>query len=185
MWKAWSKDVFKLVISFITVIIAPTQQDVLAQNYTSLPVPRFISIKATQVNLRSGPGSSYPIKFVYKFKNYPLEVIAEFENWRLVRDLESSQGWVHQSLLSGARYVIIKDNKLIEKKLKFHSLKNQAIIFRLPDEESYPILRAEIGVVAKIKKCLEKWCQVELDRKCGWIKKINLWGVYDHEVFDK
>ena len=183
MWEARGQNIFKLIIALIIIIMM--QQELLAQSAAVLPIPRFVSIKATQINLRNGPGSSYPIKFVYKFKNYPLEIIAEFEHWRLVKDLESSQGWVHQSLLSGVRYVIIQNNKLTEKKLKFQKLKDQAIIFRLPDEESYPILRAEIGVVAKLKKCLQKWCQVELGKKRGWIKKINLWGVYDYEVFDK
>ncbi|WHQ47072.1 MAG: SH3 domain-containing protein [Candidatus Midichloria sp.] len=158
---------------------------VTAQAKSELPTPRFVSIKSNKINLRSGPGNSYPIKFIYKFKNYPLEIIAEFEHWRLVKDNEGSQGWVHQSLLSGSRYVLIKDNKLTEKELKFQTLKDQAIIFRLPDETSHPVLMAEIGVVAKVKKCLGNWCQIELEKKRGWIKKINLWGIYEHELFDK
>ncbi|CAG7588601.1 MAG: SH3 domain-containing protein [Candidatus Midichloria sp.] len=178
-----SKITFRVI--FIIAINTIFQLNTVAQGKSDLPIPRFVSIKSNEINLRSGPGNSYPIKFIYKFKNYPLEVIAEFEHWRLVKDNEGSQGWVHQSLLSGSRYALIKDNKLTEKELKFQDLKNQAVIFRLPDEISHPILMAEIGVVAKIKKCLEYWCQIELEKKRGWIKKINLWGVYEHELFDK
>ena len=152
---------------------------------TKLPIPRFISLKANETNLRSGPANHYPIKFVYKHKHYPMEVLAEFEHWRLISDQDNSQGWVHQSLISGVRYVMIKNNYINKKKLTYTVPSDQAVILRLPDESSYPIIRAEIGVVAKLKKCIEDWCQIELDNKRGWIMKVNLWGVYTDECFEK
>ena len=152
---------------------------------TKLPVPRFVSLKSSETNLRSGPANHYPIKFTYKKKHYPMEIVAEFEHWRLLSDQDNSQGWVHQSLISGVRYVLIKNNHMGTKSLSYKVPEGQAIILRLPDESSYPIIRAEIGVIAKLKKCIEDWCQVELNGKRGWIAKINLWGVYSNELYNK
>jgi len=180
MWKLCNKNILNLIF-FISVFSCLNTPDIA---FANLSIPRFISIKSNEVNLRSGPANHYPIRFIYKFKNYPLEIIAEFEHWRLVRDKDGDQGWVHQSLLSAARYVVIKNSNTTEKILKSQSLKNQAIIFRLPDETSYPILRVETGAVAKIKKCLEKWCQIEFSKKRGWIQKSNIWGVYDYELLN-
>ena len=177
MWK--SCNLFKLLIIIISYS-APYMSAIA----NDINAPRFVSIKSNEVNLRSGPASHYPIKFIYKHKNYPLEIKAEFEQWRLVSDKGVDQGWIHQSLLSNVRYIVIIDNKIKEKKLKSQLAENQALIFRLPAEDSYPILRVEIGVIARVKKCIEHWCQIEFQKKRGWIQKVNLWGVYSHELFD-
>ena len=71
------------------------------------PVQRFVSLRSDVVNLRTGPGVRYPVDWVYKSKYLPVEIIAEFENWRKVRDVHGTQGWIHQSLLSSRRMFII------------------------------------------------------------------------------
>src|SRR5690606_22976961 len=66
---------------------------------SGLPVPRFVSLGAQEVNMRSGPGTRYPIKWVYTRKGLPMRVEAEFDIWRKVRDRDGEVGWVHGSLL--------------------------------------------------------------------------------------
>src|SRR3990167_9515481 len=70
---------------------------------SGLPLPRFVSLRAEEVNMRAGPGVRYPVDWVYKRKNMPVEVIAEFGTWRKVRDIQGTQGWIHQSMLSSNR----------------------------------------------------------------------------------
>ncbi|MDP7625068.1 MAG: SH3 domain-containing protein, partial [Rhodospirillales bacterium] len=93
-----------LKISFVTallvsVLAAPAWTQAPPAT-TGKPLPRFVSLRADEVNLRTGPGVRYPVDWVYQRKNLPVEVIAEFGTWRKVRDVQGSQGWIHQSLLS-------------------------------------------------------------------------------------
>ena len=71
-----------------------------AQSETGLPVPRFVTLRADEVNLRTGPGEQYPIEWIYVRAGLPVEIIAEFGNWRRIRDFEGIEGWVFHSLLS-------------------------------------------------------------------------------------
>ena len=66
-----------------------------AAEKSSEPLPRFVSLRADTVNLRTGPGNRYPIEYVYRRKGYPLEIVAEFDQWRQVRDWQGTEGWVH------------------------------------------------------------------------------------------
>ncbi len=72
-----------------------------------LPLPRFVSLRAEEVNVRTGPGVRYPINWVFHKRDLPVEIVAEFENWRKVRDVDQAEGWVHQSMLSGRRSIVI------------------------------------------------------------------------------
>src|SRR5438876_886029 len=75
----------------------------------NLPVPRFVSLRSEQVNVRTGPGERYPIEWVFTRRDLPVEIVAEFENWRKIRDSEGSEGWVHQRMLAGRRSVLVRD----------------------------------------------------------------------------
>ena len=70
---------------------------------SGLPVPRFVSLKSDRVNVRSGPNKDQDVRWVYTRAGMPVEVTAEFENWRRIRDWEGAEGWVYHSLLSGKR----------------------------------------------------------------------------------
>ena len=74
---------------------------------SGLPIPRFVSLSADKVFVRTGPALRYPIKWVYQRENMPVEIIQEFDTWRKIRDMDGDDGWVHQSLLS-ARTPAIK-----------------------------------------------------------------------------
>ncbi|MEI7668765.1 MAG: SH3 domain-containing protein [Pseudomonadota bacterium] len=149
------------LLSFVTSAIA------LEEN--GLPVPRFVSLRSNEVNLRVGPGSRYNINWVYKRDGLPVEIIQEFDDWREIRDSEGSTGWVHKQMLQGKRSAIITDNL--------------ATLRKSPDDRSYPVIRAEAGVIAKIIECEIDWCKLQISGHKGWIKKTSIFGAYKKEKF--
>jgi SH3-like domain-containing protein len=101
-------------------------------------------------------------------KNEPVEILAEFEKWRKIRDKSGDEGWVHESMLSGKRYIIITGNKNIT-------------AYKKPDEKSSPLFKLEPEVRAKLNKCDKNWCLIEIEKHRGWVQKTHLWGVYNNE----
>lgn len=138
---------------------------------TDLSLPRFVSIRASEANVRTGPGLRYQIKWVMVRKNMPVEVIAEFEQWRKIRDIQGDEGWVHRSMLSGKRYAIVQGE--------------EQILRRHPEPNEVPVARAEMGVLGQVSECRPEYCQIRIDGGYkGWIAKDHLWGVYSAEIFD-
>ena len=135
---------------------------------TGLPLPRFVSLRAPEVNLRTGPGVRYPIDWVYNRAGLPLEVIDEFETWRRVRDWEGSVGWVHQSMLSGDRMVMV--------------MGKQHLLRRAPDPAATGTALVEPGVLAELRTCAGDWCEVRVRSLAGWIPRADLYGIYPDET---
>ena len=73
---------------------------------TGLDIPRFVSLKSNDVNLRVGPSTNYPIRLKYITQNLPVEIIDEFDVWRQARDHNGTIGWLHKSLIKGERYIL-------------------------------------------------------------------------------
>jgi SH3-like domain-containing protein len=151
----------------MTVFLLCASQGVAAAEKAQ-PVPRFVSLRANEVNLRTGPGESYPIDWVLTRKGMPVEVLQEFDVWRKVRDAEGSLGWVHQRMVSGTRTVIITG--------EIRSLRADS------DPASPAIARAEPGVIAQLLECRGVWCRVEAGGTRGWLRRGEVWGVYPDEV---
>lgn len=143
-----------------------------AQGVSGLPLPRFVSLRAGEVNMRTGPGVQYPVEWVYTRKDLPVEIIAEFETWRKVRDWEGTQGWVHQSMLSGKRTVLITGD--------VRSLRIK------DDAKSSTRARVEPGVIGRLVDCPRGngWCRIEVAGLEGWLRHVDFWGAYKNEVFD-
>ncbi|MEN8235964.1 MAG: MFS transporter [Pseudomonadota bacterium] len=134
-----------------------------------LPLPRFVSLRANQANVRVGPGRQYPIQWVLVRRHLPLEIIAEFDTWRKVKDPEGEvMGWIHQGLLSGLRTAVVLDG--------------EQTVYRKPALESFAVAKLEPGVITKILKCRQGWCRVQVDSIDGWIEPKYLWGVYPAET---
>jgi len=123
---------------------------------------KFLSLKKNEVNLRQGPSKNHPIKFVYKKKYLPVEIIDNWDNWRKIKDFENNSGWIHISLLSGKRSVINQDDN--------------SIIFSSNSIYSKPLAKVERGRLLFIKKCKNEWCKIVTGKYSGWIKKKSLWG---------
>jgi SH3-like domain-containing protein len=139
-----------------------------ADSETGLPIPRFASLRSDQVNLRTGPGERYPIDWVLTRKDMPVEILAEFEHYRKVRDWQGTVGWVHQRMVTGKREVIVKG-----------ALRAMR---RRPDGRAQIVARAEPGVVARLIECQGAWCRIEAEGIEGWLLRTDVWGVYPDEV---
>ena len=137
---------------------------------TNLPIPRYVSLKANEANVRRGPSLSHRIDWVYKRKNIPLEIYAEYENWRRVRDFEGLGGWIHYTLVSGVRYALVTDN-LLEMRL-------------LPSADAQVIAKIPQHNIAGIDKCVKNWCRIIDDGYKGWVPKSGIWGTYENELID-
>ena len=138
---------------------------------TGLPIPRFVSLRSGQVNMRAGPGTRYPIEWVYQNASMPVEIISELGNWRQIRDFKGEDGWMHHSMLSGKRSAIVTGAE-------------PAPVFSDADQSSNRLMMAEPGVIAQVSECEEHWCELLLDNRKGWIAKSRLWGIYPQEIFD-
>ncbi|MBM3518093.1 MAG: hypothetical protein FJX56_09550 [Alphaproteobacteria bacterium] len=138
-----------------------------ASSDSGLPVPRFVSLAAEKVNLRTGPGARYPIAWVFVRRGLPVEVVAEFDLWRQIVDSDGVKGWVHRAMLSGERTALVIDGV-------------QA--FRTHADDAAPVaFRAEPGVLGALRGCRGVWCQLEVAGHRGWTRRTNLWGVYPRE----
>ncbi len=135
---------------------------------TNLPMPRFVSMKASEGNVRRGPSLSHRIDWVFKRKDMPLQITAEYGHWRRVQDRDGMGGWVHYSLLSGVRTVIVDEDLMP--------------IFARKDTNSPEKARLEAGVVGRIGECDLDWCWLSSGGFKGWARKSSLWGIGPDEI---
>ncbi len=147
----------------------PDEQEAGAGGVTGLPLPRFVTLSSGKINMRVGPGSRYPIDWVYSRRGMPVEIIAEYELWRKVRDVDGTEGWVLKHMVSSKRGAIVTVAV--------------ATLRREPDDDAAPVLYAKKGVQGMLDECRREWCELEVDGSKGWLRKSSLWGAYPHEIF--
>ncbi len=135
---------------------------------TNLPLPRYVSMKAAEGNVRRGPSLTHRIDWVFKRRGMPLQITAEYGNWRKVQDRDGAGGWVHYALLSGVRTVLIESEMLP--------------VYSRPDPSAPVNAHFETGVVARLGSCSLDWCKVSAGGHRGWTMKSNLWGVDPSEI---
>lgn len=168
---------FVAVLMFLAPHVAMAQDDqpsgeiVKGFRTTDLPLPRYVSLRSEKTYVRTGPALRYPIKWVYKQKGLPVEIIQEFDAWRKVRDYEGDTGWIHQSLLTGKRTVLVNNAEPIAVREGFN-------------EDAKMVARFEPLVIAHLEKCTEGWCEISAEGYEGWSKRKYLWGIYDSEELD-
>ena len=138
---------------------------------TGLDIPRFVSLKSNDANIRVGPSVNYPIKLKYVFQNLPLEIIDEFDVWRKSKDYEGNIGWIHKSLIKGDRFILVNQNT--NKNVNLYNIPNGKII----------------GIIKKnnildLNVCILDWCKVTQKNFTGWLLKKNIWGVYETETYN-
>lgn len=143
-----------------------------AQSETGLPLPRFVSLRADAVNLRTGPGRRYPIDWVFTRAGLPIQIVAEFEGWRKVRAQDGTSGWIHKTMLSGKRTVVIAGR--------------EDRIYRKPDKGAQIAAFVEPGVVASLLDCEDGWCRISVEshRLTGWMPQDVLWGILPNEFIE-
>ena len=130
---------------------------------TNLPLPRFVSLKASEGNVRRGPSLTHRIDWVFKRRDMPLRITAEHGHWRRVQDRDGAGGWVHYSLLSGVRTVVVEEE--------------QAALRTRPDARAPAAALLEAGVIARLGECRAGWCRLTAGGFRGWARDAALWGV--------
>ena len=135
---------------------------------TSMPLPRFVSLKASEGNARRGPGLSHRIDWVFRHRDMPLLITAEFENWRRVEDRDGQGGWIHYTLLSGVRTVTVTAEL--------------AELHDSPEADSPVTAKADAGVIGRLGTCQPDWCRIAAGGEKGWVRKSDIWGVMPGEV---
>jgi SH3-like domain-containing protein len=180
-----TRAILGAVLAVFCLVALPVSEAFAApDNPSGLPLPRFVTTRSTPINVRVGPGTKYGVAWVYVKAGTPVEIIQEFDTWRKIRDVDGSEGWLHQNLLQGNRAGLVAPWK--------------------PEGEQIPLLRgknAESGVRAwltpkfrvDIKGCDGTWCQVVATSSpaggnaqsfSGYLQQSELWGVYKDEKFD-
>ncbi len=157
------------IIVFIAVICVFLGSGAIAR--TDLPLPRFVTVKASEANIRTGPGLRYQIKWVMVRNQMPVEVIAEFEQWRKIRDIDGDEGWVHRAMLSNNRTIMVTGSD-IQTMLRYSAI------------DSSPVARIEPGVNARLNTCKKHVCHIEVAGHEGWLPRTNIWGIYPTEMVE-
>src|SRR4051794_24388793 len=141
---------------------------------SGLPIPRFVSLKSDRVNLREGPSKDHRTSWVFQRAGLPVEITAEFETWRRIRDSEGAEGWVLHSLLSGRRTGRVapwwKQGPLP--------------LYAAPDAKAGLVAQLQPGVLGTLKTCSGTWCRISGPDFDGWIQQDKLWGAYPNEKVD-
>lgn len=135
-----------------------------------LPLPRFASLQSNEVNMRTGPGETYPIIWTYQRAGLPVEIIEEFDIWRRIRDHDGVVGWVKSTLLIGKRHVQVQDA--------------QRPLRKSPEAGALPVALVDPGVILKILECSGDWCRLEVQGYKGWMMKTEFWGAYPAETLE-
>jgi SH3-like domain-containing protein len=169
---------FTALIALATVAIAsaPAQsEDEAAGAVSGLPVPRFVSLKADKVNLRAGPTRDNDVTWVFTRAGLPVEITAESENWRKIRDSEGTEGWVYHSLLSSRRTVLVAPWSKKDESFALHDS---------GDQKARVSAQLQPGVLGSVKSCDKKWCRIFGEGFDGYIEQERLWGVYPDEAIE-
>lgn len=169
-----------LMMAVLFALPAPAQS---VRGASGLPLPRFASLRASEINVRVGPGQRYDVAWVYVRAGLPIEIVQEFDNWRKIRDFEGAEGWVHKNLLSGERTALIAP---------WLSDDIDEPLFARPSQTAAVRAYAGAMVLVNVDKCLGSWCEVSgsfvpkgATRALnfgGWISQEKLWGVYPDEA---
>lgn len=166
----------KLVLVLFLFFFAPAavfaQEDKEAdiKHVTGLALPRFASLRSGEINLRTGPGTRYPIEWVLKRQGVPVEITAEYDIWRRIRDWDGTEGWVHKVALTGKRTAVVTGKR---RDLKKEDAADSLVVAHL-----------DVGAVGDVLSCSKDWCRIKFDGIKGYLQKNEFWGAYPEEVFD-
>ena len=160
----------KRLIAAVILLVVFCSAAAFAANTPPAAPRHFASLRSGEVNMRTGPGTRYPIEWVYKRKGLPVEIIGEFEIWRRVRDSEGSEGWVHKSELTGRRMGVVSG-----------TARN---LLLTGDNGAAVVAHLENGAMGQILSCSPEWCRLKFDDVKGYLRKTEFWGADPDETFN-
>jgi SH3-like domain-containing protein len=166
-WR-WVAFAWAATLVVVLAIGGPASAEVNRGPVTNLPMPRFVSLKSDDSNVRRGPSLSNRIDWVLMRPGMPLQLTAEYGHWRKIQDQDGAGGWVHYALLSGVRTVLVEEDMLE--------------IYARPDPQSPVKAVLELGVIARLGSCQADWCRISAGGYRGWAPKASLWGVLPDEL---
>jgi SH3-like domain-containing protein len=152
------------VLAFLPAAFANDEEEVTAGPKT----PYFAAFNEAKVYLRFGPGKEYPVKWIYRKKDLPVEVTHTFEGWRKVKLPDGEFGWVNQGLLSLNRTVLVQGEGTEQMLYGSSRLEN-------------PVARVKPGTIMKLEECDRTACMIASGKMEGWIARTSLWGIYEGE----
>ncbi len=161
----------QVLIALISIIFFSQVSNAEIGKETGLEIPRYVSLKSNDSNIRVGPSKNYPIKIKYIKNNYPLKVLEEYAEWRKVEDCKNNIAWIHKSLISGTRTGIVLSND--NKTIKLLNTLNGNVIGEIGK-----------GNIVFLEKCKIDWCLVSFGNYKGWIDKKYIWGVKEKEIIN-
>jgi SH3-like domain-containing protein len=147
---------------------------------TGSPLPRFATLRSDDVNLRSGPGTRYPIDWVYKRRDLPVVIEREFDMWRLVRDPEGVKGWVNQATLAPRRSGVVTASG----QAGGAQMGGAQTMRSDPSDTAGAVAVLKPGVIVRLRSCeaTSDWCQVSVQDYRGWLRRTQFWGTLPGEA---
>lgn len=165
---------FRWALALILLLSLQTPAPTLAAEIgtvTNLPIPRYVSLRSSRINVRRGPGLDYRKDWVFRRTGWPVKIVDEYGDWRRIVDKDDAGGWVFHAMLTGRRTVLVTGD---------------SVFFRKTPRTTAPaVAQVEQGVVARLRGCEQEWCEVEKDSYRGWVPKADLWGVDETEASAK
>lgn len=162
------------IVAVVTLLAPPAPApagDAARGPVTNLPLPRYVSMRADTANARRGPGLNHRVDWAFVHSGMPLQVTAEYGQWRRVRDADGLGGWVHHSLLSGVRTAVVRSGGPVALRAG-------------PAEATAVRAMAEPGAIGRLEACAGGWCEISAGGTAGWLPRAALWGVGEDETID-
>lgn len=123
--------------------------------------PRYASLKKTEVNVRSGPGNQYPILWIYVRAGYPVQLLAKYDNYYKLRDVEGEEGWVYMGMVSKRLTGLVGGKEPLS-------------LYKKPEPDARVVARLSPGVIVELDECENGFCRVEVEGYKGYVAKARL-----------
>jgi SH3-like domain-containing protein len=166
----WLKILLLLPCLLATAAFADDDENSSGGGKEVIPLPRYASLRFAEVNMRTGPGTRYPIEWVYRRAGLPVEIIAAFDAWYHIRDRDGDEGWVHKSKLRLLRKGLVTT--------QLHEVRAKA------DDKAAIVAHVEPGVIVELRSCAIDWCEVRGAGYNGYLRKSDFYGAYPQEKFN-
>ena len=163
-----------LTLFFAEIVPLAAADAITKGSATGLPVPRYVSLKSDRVNLREGPSKDHRTSWVFQRAGLPVEITAEFETWRRIRDSEGAEGWVLHSLLSGRRTALVTP----------WAKSGTVPLYAKPNAKADLGAELQPNVLGQIRNCDGQWCRFAGPGFDGYVQQNRLWGAYPNEKID-
>ncbi len=160
-----------LAVALASPIATSAETETSIGPITKLPLPRYVSLRSGEINVRRGPGLDYRKDWVFRRAGLPVQVVDEYGDWRRIVDQDSAGGWVYHALITGRRTALVTADRVT--------------LLQDPDDAADPVAEAEQGVVARLIECTPAWCEIEREGHRGWVRKATIWGVDSDETIER